>query len=105
MRLTIEPEGVRILVVDDEEYITDLVSLGLRFVGFEVDIAADGRDALAKIASMRPDLVVLDIAMPDMDGLQVIQRLRRDRVMTPVLFLTARDAPADRIRGLQLGAD
>jgi len=64
MRLTIDPQGVRILVVDDEEYITDLVSLGLRFVGFEVEVAADGRDALAKIASSHPDLVVLDIAMP-----------------------------------------
>ena len=105
MRLTIDPQGVRILVVDDEEYITDLVSLGLRFVGFEVDVAADGRDALAKIASMHPDLVVLDIAMPEMDGIEVVQRLRRDGVRTPVLFLTARDAPSDRVRGLHLGAD
>ena len=105
MRLTIDPQGVRILVVDDEEYITDLVSLGLRFVGFDVEVAADGRDALAKIASTRPDLVVLDIAMPDMDGLEVVQRLRRDGVNTPVVFLTARDAPSDRVRGLHLGAD
>jgi two-component system OmpR family response regulator len=105
MRLTIDPQGVRILVVDDEEYITDLVSLGLRFVGFEVDVAADGRDALAKIASMRPDLVVLDIAMPQMDGIEVVQRLRRDGLETPVVFLTARDAPSDRVRGLHLGAD
>jgi len=105
MRLTIDPQGVRILVVDDEEYITDLVSLGLRFVGFEVEVAADGRDALARIASSHPDLVVLDIAMPEMDGIEVVQRLRRDGIRTPVLFLTARDAPADRVRGLHLGAD
>jgi two-component system OmpR family response regulator len=105
MRLTIDPQGVRILVVDDEEYITDLVSLGLRFVGFEVEVAGDGREALAKIASTRPDLVVLDIAMPEMDGIEVVQRLQRDGVATPVLFLTARDAPSDRVRGLHLGAD
>jgi two-component system OmpR family response regulator len=105
MRLTIDPQGVRILVVDDEEYITDLVSLGLRFVGFDVEIAGDGREALAKIASSRPDLVVLDIAMPEMDGIEVVQRMQRDGVATPVLFLTARDAPSDRVRGLHLGAD
>ena len=80
VRAAIDPEGVRILVVDDEEYIRDLVSVGLRFVGFEVDTAADGREALAKIASERPDLVVLDIAMPEIDGLEVVERLRRDGV-------------------------
>jgi two-component system OmpR family response regulator len=105
VRLTIDPAGVRILVVDDEEYITDLVAVGLRFVGFEVDTAADGRDALAKIVTTRPDLVVLDIAMPGIDGLEVVERLRRDGVATPVVFLTARDSPADRVRGLHRGAD
>jgi len=105
MRLTIDPQGVRVLVVDDEDYITDLIAVGLRFVGFEVDTAADGREALAKIASTRPDLVVLDISMPGMDGLEVVQRLRRDGVATPIVFLTARDAPADRVKGLHLGGD
>jgi two-component system, OmpR family, response regulator len=105
MRLTIDPQGVRVLVVDDEDYITDLIAVGLRFVGFEVDTAADGREALAKIASTQPDLVVLDISMPDMDGLEVVQRLRRDGVSTPIVFLTARDAPADRVKGLHLGGD
>jgi two-component system OmpR family response regulator len=105
MRLTIEPENVRVLVVDDEDYITDLIAVGLRFVGFQVDTAADGREALAKIPETRPDLVVLDIAMPGMDGLEVVERLRRDGVATPVVFLTARDAPADRVKGLMLGAD
>ena len=105
MRLTIDPEGVRVLVVDDEDYITDLIAVGLRFVGFEVDTAADGREALAKIASTRPDLVVLDISMPGMDGLEVVQRLRRDGVSTPIVFLTARDAPAERVKGLHLGGD
>jgi two-component system, OmpR family, response regulator len=105
MRLTIDPHGVRILVVDDEDYIRDLIAVGLRFVGFEVDTAADGRDALAKIVSTRPDLVVLDIAMPGIDGLEVVERLRRDGVATPVVFLSARDSPADRVKGLHLGAD
>jgi two-component system OmpR family response regulator len=105
MRLTIDPHGVRILVVDDEEYITDLIAVGLRFVGFDVDTAADGRDALAKIVATRPDLVVLDISMPGLDGREVVRRLRRDGVATPVVFLTARDAPADRVKGLHLGAD
>ncbi len=105
MRLTLDPQGVRVLVVDDEAYITDLIATGLRFVGFEVDTAADGREALAKVAATRPDLVVLDITMPHMDGLEVVERLRRDGVTTPVVFLTARDAPVDRVKGLHLGAD
>jgi two-component system, OmpR family, response regulator len=105
VRLTIDPQGLRLLVVDDEEYITDLVAVGLRFVGFEVETAVDGRDALAKLATTAPDLVVLDISMPELDGVEVLQRMRRDGVTVPVIFLTARDAPADRIQGLHLGAD
>jgi two-component system OmpR family response regulator len=105
MRLTIDPQGLRVLVVDDEEYITDLVAVGLRFVGFDVETASDGRDALAKVATTRPDLVVLDISMPELDGTEVITRLRRDGIQIPVIFLTARDAPSDRVRGLHLGAD
>ncbi len=105
MRLTIDPQGVRILVVDDDPYITDLVAVGLRFVGFEVDTAGDGREALDKVAASTPDLVVLDISMPGIDGLDVVQRLRRDGVNTPVVFLTARDAPGERVHGLHLGAD
>jgi two-component system OmpR family response regulator len=105
MRLTIDPQGVRILVVDDDPYITDLVAVGLRFVGFDVDTAIDGRDALAQVASTNPDLIVLDVSMPGIDGLDVVQRLRRDGLGTPVVFLTARDAPAERVRGLHLGAD
>ena len=105
MRLTIDPQGVRVLVVDDEEYITDLIAVGLRFVGFEVDTAADGREALAMVASTRPDLVVLDVSMPGIDGFEVVERLRRDGLDTPVMFLTARDAPTDRVKGLHLGGD
>ena len=105
MQLTLDPQGVRVLVVDDEAYITDLIATGLRFVGFDVDTAADGREALAKVAAWCPHLVVLDIAMPGMDGFEVVERLRRDGVMTPVVFLTARDASSDRVKGLHLGAD
>ena len=105
MRLTIDPQGVRILVVDDDPYITDLIAVGLRFVGFDVDTAGDGRDALDKVAAGAPDLVVLDISMPGIDGLDVVQRLRRDGVNTPVVFLTARDAPDERVHGLHAGAD
>lgn len=105
MRLTIDPQGLRVLVVDDEEYINDLIAAGLRFVGFDVDTAADGREALAKVSSNRPDLIVLDVAMPDIDGFEVIQRLRRDGLDTPVVFLTARDAPVDRVKGLRIGGD
>jgi two-component system, OmpR family, response regulator len=105
MRLTIDPQGLRVLVVDDEEYITDLVAVGLRFVGFDVETAADGRDALAKVATTTPDLVVLDISMPELDGVDVLERMRRDGIGVPVIFLTARDAPSDRVRGLHLGAD
>ena len=105
MRLSIDPAGVRILVVDDEENITDLISVGLRFMGFEVDQAGDGLEALAKVASFRPDLIVLDISMPGLNGLEVVTRLRRDGVETPVMFLTARDASNDRVAGLHIGAD
>ena len=80
MRLTIDPQGLRLLVVDDEDYITDLVAVGLRFVGFEVETAADGREALAKVATTTPDLVVLDISMPELDGVEVLQRMRRDGI-------------------------
>jgi two-component system, OmpR family, response regulator len=105
VRLSIDPDGLRILVVDDEEYITDLIGVGLRFVGFEVATASDGRDALVKVAQFRPHLIVLDIAMPAVDGLEVIRRLRRDALETPVVLLTARDAPSERVEGLQIGAD
>ncbi len=105
VRLTIDPQGVPILVLDDGDYITDLIAVGLRFVGFEVDTAADGREALAKVSSSRADLIVLDVAGPDSDGCEVLQRLRRDGLDTPVVPLTARDAPANRAKGLHLGND
>ena len=95
----------RILVVDDEQSITDLVGTALRYEGFAVETAATGRAALASATSFRPHLVVLDIMLPDLDGFGVQQRLAADGIRTPILFLTARDATEDKIRGLVMGAD
>src|SRR5438067_8497429 len=95
----------RILVVDDQESITDLVGTALRYEGFAVEVAATGRDALRAITSFRPHLVVLDVMLPDLDGFEIHRRLTLDGLDVPVLFLTARDAVEDRVRGLTLGAD
>jgi len=95
----------RILVVDDEANISDLVATVLRYEGFEVQTAATGRTALTAVRSFEPDLVVLDIMLPDLDGFEVHQRLAADGYTTPVLFLTARDATEDKIRGLTMGGD
>jgi two-component system OmpR family response regulator len=96
---------VRILVVDDEEALRDLVTTALEFVGHEVQTAADGLAALAAVPTFVPDLIVLDVAMPHLDGLEVCRRLRADGDTTPVIFLTARDAPRDVVEGLAAGAD
>jgi len=94
-----------VLVVDDEESITQLVATVLRYEGFEVECAADGRSAVRAAQSFRPDLVVLDVMLPDWDGFEVYRRLANETAQIPVLFLTARDAAADRVHGLTLGAD
>jgi two-component system OmpR family response regulator len=96
---------LRILVVDDEEPIRDLVSSALRFAQFEVTVAASGIEALKAVSLSSPDLIVLDITMPQLDGWEVCRRLRRDGDKTPVIFLTARDEPDEKVRGLRLGAD
>jgi two-component system OmpR family response regulator len=95
----------RILVVDDEPSITDLVSTVLRYEGFQVETAATGRRALRSVTSFRPHLVVLDVMLPDLDGFDVQRRMAADGLRTPILFLTARDATEDKIRGLTMGAD
>jgi two-component system OmpR family response regulator len=95
----------RVLVVDDEENVTHLVSSALRFDGFETITADNGPSALAAVAESDPDLVVLDVMMPGMDGLGVLQNLRAAGSQVPVIFLTARDAANDRIGGLRAGAD
>jgi two-component system OmpR family response regulator len=98
-------EPQRILVVDDEPRITDLVAMALRYEGFDVATAGTGRAGLKLVEEFRPALVVLDVMLPDMDGFAVTERLAADRVKVPVLFLTARDAVEDKVRGLTLGGD
>jgi two-component system OmpR family response regulator len=98
------PEA-RLLVVDDEPNIRELLSASLRYAGFEVATAADGQQALALADSFRPDLLVLDVMMPGLDGFGVVRRLRQSGRHTPVLFLTARDAAEDKVSGLTLGGD
>jgi two-component system OmpR family response regulator len=95
----------RILVVDDEPNITELVSMALRYEGFEVEVAADGRSALARGQTFRPHLIVLDVMLPDLDGFGVLKRLRADGTPVSVVFLTARDATEDKVNGLTLGGD
>jgi two-component system, OmpR family, response regulator len=95
----------RILVVDDEASIVDAVATALRYEGFEVQEAEGGREALRAAESFRPDLIVLDVMLPDVDGLEVTRRLRRDGMRIPVLFLTARDSTEDKIAGLTVGGD
>jgi two-component system, OmpR family, response regulator len=95
----------RILVVDDEPSIVDAVATALRYEGYEVHEATSGRDALAEVERLEPDLVVLDIMLPDLNGLEVGRRLRSRGFDTAVLFLTAKDATEDKIEGLKSGGD
>ncbi|MGW5351021.1 response regulator transcription factor [Streptomyces sp. NPDC004031] len=101
------PDGspVRVLVVDDEAPLADLLSMALRYEGWKVRTECDGASALRAAREDRPDAVVLDVMLPDMDGLQVLARLRRETPDVPVLFLTAKDAVEDRIAGLTAGGD
>ncbi len=98
-------DRLRILVVDDEPSIVDAVSTALRYEGFDVDTATTGRAALAAAQEDTPDLVVLDVMLPDLDGLEVTRRMRADGLKVPVLFLTARDALEDKVAGLTIGGD
>lgn len=96
----------RILVVEDEENIVFVVVAALRLAGFDVVEARSGREGLRKTAESRaPDLIVLDVMLPDLEGFEVCRRLRAERIDTPVVFLTARDTTEDRIRGLTIGGD
>jgi two-component system OmpR family response regulator len=96
---------VRVVVVDDEATLSDLLSMALRYEGWDVRTAAEGRTAIGLIRDFQPDVVVLDVMLPDIDGLQVLKRLRDDGQDTPILFLTAKDALDDRIAGLTAGGD
>lgn len=95
----------RVLVVDDEPNIVDVISMALRFQGFEVAAAHTGGDAIAQVATFRPDLMLLDVMLPDMEGFDVARRLGSQRGAVPIIFLTARDATEDKVRGLTTGGD
>ncbi len=95
----------RVLVVDDEANITFLLDSALRHFGFDVRVASNGRGALKGVEEFDPDVVLLDVMLPDLDGFDVVKRMRADGSKVPVLFLTARDTVDDKVRGLTLGGD
>jgi two-component system OmpR family response regulator len=96
---------IRAVIVDDEESLTDLLSMALRYEGWDVKFAGDGMRALGIVREFRPDVIVLDIMLPGIDGMQVLSRLRADDNQVPILFLTAKDSLDDRIAGLTAGGD
>jgi len=97
--------GGRVLVVDDEPNITELVAMALRYEGFTVQTAANGRDAVSAVAAFAPSLVILDIMLPDIDGIEVLRRLVAQGRKVPIIFLTAKDATEDKVHGLTVGGD
>ena len=99
------PASHRVLVVDDEPNIVDVVSMALRYQGFDVASAATGAEALREVERFHPHLLVLDVMLPDMEGFDVARRLGADRARVPIVFLTARDATEDKLRGLSIGGD
>jgi two-component system OmpR family response regulator len=94
-----------VLVVDDEPNIVDVISMALRYEGFEVDSAGTGAEAIAAVGTQRPALLVLDVMLPDFDGFEVARRLAAAHVDVPIIFLTARDSTEDKVHGLTLGGD
>lgn len=96
---------IRVLLVDDEPALTNLLKMALHYEGWQIEVARDGEEALAKFTDFAPDLLVLDIMLPDIDGLQVLKTIRESEVYTPTLMLTARDSVLDRVNGLTAGAD
>jgi two-component system OmpR family response regulator len=97
--------GNRVLVVDDEENIAEVISMALRFQGFEVETAGTGHEAVSLVSRFKPQLMVLDVMLPDMEGFEVADRLGAQRAGIPIIFLTARDSTEDKIRGLSGGGD
>lgn len=100
-----EQTNARVLIVDDEDYILDVLQTTLKFVGFQVETAKTGHEALAKIPSYLPEILLLDRMLPDTDGVELCKKVRENGSNVPVLFLTARDATEDKIEGLAIGAD
>ncbi len=103
--MTQQGENIRALVVDDEPALSELLSMALRYEGWEVQTASNGLEALTAVRTFAPDVMVLDIMMPELDGMSVIRRLREEGAEVPVLFLSAKDAVDDRIAGLTAGGD
>src|SRR5437899_4647389 len=101
----VNKDGPRVLVVDDEPNITELVSMALRYEGFSVKTAATGRGALTAVSQFSPALVILDVMLPDIDGLEVLRRLNSTGHKVPIIFLTAKDATDDKVHGLTVGGD
>ncbi|HSP09097.1 MAG TPA: response regulator transcription factor [Candidatus Dormibacteraeota bacterium] len=97
--------GARVLVVDDEPNITELVAMALRYEGFDVKTAATGRGALTAVTQFDPALVILDLMLPDIDGIEVLRRLNHAGAKVPIIFLTAKDATEDKVHGLTIGGD
>ncbi len=97
--------GAKLLVVDDEPSLQDVVATSMRFLGYQVSVAGTGREAVRRATEERPDLIILDVMLPDFDGLEVMRRLRTAGVDAGVVFLSARDTPADKIAGLTAGGD
>ncbi len=100
-----DAETSRILVVDDETNLADLVATALRYAGFTTSTANDGAEAMRSAAAFKPDLIILDVMLPDMDGFEVARQLEARAADIPILFLTARDATEDKVRGLTVGGD
>jgi heavy metal response regulator len=96
---------MRVLVVEDEKRIADFLSRGLQSAGYAVDVADKGADAIDRVHSTEYDLVVLDLGLPDVDGLQVLEKIKNRKTIPPVLILSARDSVDDRVKGLEQGAD
>jgi len=99
------PVPLRVLVVDDEPNLVEVLTMALRFQGFEVEGAASGREALSAVMRFKPHLMVLDVMLPDMEGFDVAARLGAQRASVPIIFLTARDSTEDKVRGLSGGGD
>jgi two-component system OmpR family response regulator len=97
--------GERLLLVDDEDHLRSMLQAALSHHGYDVHPVTTGREAMAAVPAVRPDLILLDVMLPDLDGFEVCRRLRSEGTRTPVLFLTARDSTDDTVRGLTLGGD
>ncbi len=103
--MTVESPSARILVVDDEPNIADLLSAALTFEGYQVGVASTGAEAMEQVRTFRPNLVMLDVMLPDFDGTEVCRRLRNQGEQMPIVFLTARDATQEKVEGLSMGDD